>query len=100
LNAIFDAAFLHRIFEPSGDAVGEAENQHGFAGRPRQVFGAKSQAERLSGSGDATNDSVPFAQAARHLLLVQVHDFEDPVFRRRGLRFQRKRDLSDPDLGD
>jgi len=61
LNAIFDAAFLHRIFEPPGDAVGEAENQHGLAGRARQVFGAKSQDERLSGSGDTTNDPVPFA---------------------------------------
>jgi len=61
LNAIFDAAFLHHIFEPSRDAVREAEDQHGFAGRARQVFGAKGQDERLSGSSDATNDSVPFA---------------------------------------
>src|SRR4029078_8958245 len=61
LNAIFDAAFLHRIFEPSGDAVREAKNQHRFARRARQVFGAKGQDERLSRSSDATNDSVPFA---------------------------------------
>jgi hypothetical protein len=46
LNSIFDAAFLHRIFESSGDSVGKAEDQHGLAGRPRQVFGAKSQNER------------------------------------------------------
>jgi hypothetical protein len=61
LHAILDAALLHRIFEPPRDAVGEAENQHGFARRPRQVFGAKSQDESLSGSSDATNDSVALA---------------------------------------
>jgi hypothetical protein len=61
LNAIFDVARLHRILEPSGDAIGEAKNQHGFARGACQVFGAKGEDERLSGSGNATNDSVAFA---------------------------------------
>ena len=61
LHTIFDAALLHHIFEPPGDAVGEAEDEHRLGGRTRQVFRPEREDERLSGSGDATNDSVAFA---------------------------------------
>ncbi len=73
--------------------------ESGLARGARQMFGAKGQYERLSGSGDPTNDAVPFAQAARHLLLVQVHHGECSTLLRRRLRFQRQRDLSTPNLG-
>ena len=43
LNSIFDAAGLHRIFEPPRNAIGEAQDQHGFAGGARQMFSAKRQ---------------------------------------------------------
>jgi hypothetical protein len=63
------------------------------------VFGAKREDERLSGTGDAANDAVAFAQGPRHLLLVQVHHCQDAVFLNAGLGLQRRRDLADPNLG-
>jgi hypothetical protein len=45
----------------------------------REELGAECQDERLSGAGDAAHDPVAFAENARHLFLVQVHDGERAV---------------------
>jgi hypothetical protein len=82
LHAIFHPAFLHHVFEPPGDAIGEAENEYGLGGRTREVLGAEREDERLSRPGDAAEDAVPFAQAPRDLLLMQVHDGKRTVLTR------------------
>jgi hypothetical protein len=98
LNAIFDAALLHRILDPASDSIREAENQNGVTRGAREVLDAESEDERLLGASDAAGDSVSVAEAPRHLLLMQVHDAKCSVFLCRRLRFQRQPDLPDADL--
>src|SRR5262245_20702929 len=61
------------------DAVGVAQDEHRLGRRTRQIFGSKSKDQCLTRSSDAANNSMPFSQAARKLLLMHVHHCERPV---------------------
>src|SRR5262245_40320510 len=100
LYTILHATVLHRIFESLSDAIGVAQDEHRLCCRTCQMFGSKGKDQCFTRSSDAANNSMPFSQAARDLLLMHVHDCKGPVGWIGHHRFvKRQGDLSYPDLG-
>jgi hypothetical protein len=99
LHALLDAAPAHRVLQSTRDSVRVAQHEDGLRCRTRHVLRAEREDQRLARAGNAANDAMAVAEAARKLLLVQVHHFQEAVVVRR--RFvERQRNLPDTKLGE
>src|SRR5262244_3621244 len=100
LNTVLHAAILHGILKSPSDTIGVAQDEYRLCRRTRQMFGSKGKDQRLTRSSDASNNPMPLSQAARHLLLMHVHDCKRPVGWIGHHRFiQRQGNLSYANLG-
>ena len=80
VHAVGNALGGHHAGQLLGQRFVVAEDEDGFAGRRLglgQVFGPVAQQHGLAGAGHAVDHAVPLAQAARQLLLLQVHHAHD-----------------------
>lgn len=77
IDLVCHAARFHPGGEPAGERFVVAEHEDGLGGGAREVLGAVAEDQRLAGAGHAVDDAVAIAEAARELLLLQIHDAHD-----------------------
>ena len=78
-HLVLHAAILHRVFQPPGNTVRIAQDQHRAARRARDLLGAERQDQRLARTRHAAHDAVTLTHAARQQLLLHVHHFQQAV---------------------
>ncbi len=80
VHAVGNAFGAQHAGELLGQRLVVAKHEDGFAGGGvgfGQVLGAVAQQHGLARAGHTVNHAVPVAQAARQLLLLDVHDPHD-----------------------
>ena len=84
-HLVLHPSVLHRILQPTRDAVRVTQQQHRAARRARDLLGAERQNQRLAGTRHAAHDAVSFAHAARQQLLLHIHHRQHAVIGGRGI---------------